>query len=190
MRTSWFSRQGNERVRNNDAAEVHARLKQEQAQPRHGFLRDIGSYCIVTLDLDTLAAQVWHCDDCQVGLRHQTETRWLDMPHILAKQPGLPSSRCCRAKCCLSALTATGKNTLQQVRHGTACGAMPAGSPTVTGLRVSGPGHDYRANANAAPRSLLDSEVNSQIYTEWAFSAQTPVDAASLNPGVNLASTA
>ncbi|MCH4562332.1 hypothetical protein MKP05_04190 [Halomonas sp. EGI 63088] len=72
---------------------VHACLKQEQAQLRHGFLRDIASYCMVSLDLKTLAAQVWHCGDCRVGLRLQTETRWLTTPHILAQQPGLPSSR-------------------------------------------------------------------------------------------------
>ena len=74
-------------------AEVHSRLKHEQAQLRHGFLRDIGSYCMVALDLDRLALQVWHCGDCRVGLRDQTETRWLNTPHILAKQPGLPFSR-------------------------------------------------------------------------------------------------
>ncbi|MGE4535325.1 hypothetical protein [Halomonas sp.] len=70
-------------------ASIDARLKQEQAQLRHGFLRDIASYCMVSLDLETLAAQVWHCGDCRVGLRLQTETRWLTTPHILAQQPGL-----------------------------------------------------------------------------------------------------
>lgn len=74
-------------------AAVHARLKQEQAQLRHGFLRDIASYCMVSLDLETLAAQVWHCGDCRVGLRLQTDTRWLTTPHILAQQPGLPPPR-------------------------------------------------------------------------------------------------
>lgn len=74
-------------------AAVHACLKQEQAQLRHGFLRDIASYCMVSLDLKTLAAQVWHCGDCRVGLRLQTETRWLTTPHILASQPGLPPPR-------------------------------------------------------------------------------------------------
>lgn len=74
-------------------AAVHACLKQEQAQLRHGFLRDIASYCMVSLDLETLAAQVWHCGDCRVGLRLQTETRWLTTPHILALQPGLPPPR-------------------------------------------------------------------------------------------------
>ncbi|TVO61214.1 hypothetical protein FPL09_03440 [Spiribacter vilamensis] len=74
-------------------AEVYSRLKQEQAQLRHGFLRDIGSYCMVALDLDTLAIQVWHCGDCRVGLRHQTETQWLNTPHILARQPRLLAPR-------------------------------------------------------------------------------------------------
>jgi len=74
-------------------AEVHARLKQEQAQLRHGFLRDIASYCMVALDLETLATQIWHCGDCRVGLRRQTETRWLTTPHILAQQPSLPPPR-------------------------------------------------------------------------------------------------
>ncbi|NAW33735.1 protein phosphatase 2C domain-containing protein [Halomonas alimentaria] len=72
-------------------AAVHARLKQEQAKLRHGFLRDIASYCMVSLDLETLATQVWHCGDCRVGLRQQAETRWLTTPHILAQQPGLLS---------------------------------------------------------------------------------------------------
>ena len=48
---------------------------------------------MVSLDLETLAAQVWHCGDCRVGLRLQTETRWLTTPHILAQQPGLPPPR-------------------------------------------------------------------------------------------------
>ena len=74
-------------------ASLHARLKQEHAQLRPGFLRDIASYCMVSLDLETLAAQVWHCGDCRVGLRLQTETRWLTTPHILAQQPGLPPPR-------------------------------------------------------------------------------------------------
>ncbi|MCE8023157.1 PP2C family protein-serine/threonine phosphatase [Billgrantia aerodenitrificans] len=74
-------------------AEVHARLKQEHAQLRHGFLRDIASYCMVSLDLKTLAAQIWHCGDCRVGLRRHTEMRWLTTPHILAQQPGLPPPR-------------------------------------------------------------------------------------------------
>ena len=74
-------------------AAVHACLKQEHAQLRHDFLRDIASYCMVSLDLETLAVHVWHCGDCRVGLRHPTETRWLTTPHILAHQPGLPSSR-------------------------------------------------------------------------------------------------
>lgn len=74
-------------------ASLHARLKQEHAQLRPGFLRDIASYCMVSLDLETLAAQVWHCGDCRVGLRLQTETRWLTTPHILAQQPGIPPSR-------------------------------------------------------------------------------------------------
>jgi serine/threonine protein phosphatase PrpC len=72
-------------------AAVHARLKQEHAELRHSFLRDIASYCMVSLDLETLATQVWHCGDCRVGLRQQSETRWLTTPHILAQQPGLPS---------------------------------------------------------------------------------------------------
>lgn len=74
-------------------AMVHVRLKQEQAQLRHGFLRDIASYCMVSLDLVTLETQVWHCGDCRVGLRLQTETRWLTTPHILAQQPGLSPPR-------------------------------------------------------------------------------------------------
>lgn len=68
---------------------IHADLKQEQAQLRHRFLRDIASYCMVSLDLETLAVQVWHCGDCRVGLLHRAETRWLTTPHILARQPGL-----------------------------------------------------------------------------------------------------
>ncbi|WP_445005439.1 protein phosphatase 2C domain-containing protein [Halomonas mongoliensis] len=74
-------------------ATVHARLKQEQAKLRHGFLRDIASYCMVCLDLETLAANVWHCGDCRIGLRHSTETHWLTTPHILSHQLGLPPSR-------------------------------------------------------------------------------------------------
>lgn len=74
-------------------AAVHARLKQEQAKLRHNFLRDIASYCLVSLDLETLSAQVWHCGDCRVGLQQQTERRWLTTPHILAQQPGLPPPR-------------------------------------------------------------------------------------------------
>ena len=74
-------------------AAILACLKQEHAQLRQGFLRDIASYCMVSLDLETLAAQVWHCGDCRIGLRQQTETRWLTTPHILAQQHGLPS-RC------------------------------------------------------------------------------------------------
>jgi serine/threonine protein phosphatase PrpC len=74
-------------------AMVDSRLRQAHAQLRHDFLRDIASYCMVSLDLETLAVHVWHCGDCRVGLRHPTETRWLTTPHILAHQPGLPSSR-------------------------------------------------------------------------------------------------
>lgn len=74
-------------------AAVLARLRQEQAKLRHSFLRDIASYCLVSLDLETLSAQVWHCGDCRVGLRQHTETRWLTTPHILAQQPGLLSPR-------------------------------------------------------------------------------------------------
>ena len=74
-------------------ATVDSRLRQAHAQLRHDFLRDIASYCMVSLDLETLAVHVWHCGDCRVGLRHPTETRWLTTPHILAHQPGLPSSR-------------------------------------------------------------------------------------------------
>ncbi|EWH02961.1 protein phosphatase 2C domain-containing protein [Halomonas sp. BC04] len=70
-----------------------ARLKQEQAQLRHAFLHDIASYCMVSLDVATLTAQVWHCGDCRVGVRHVSETRWLTTPHILALQPGLPLPR-------------------------------------------------------------------------------------------------
>lgn len=73
-------------------ATVDSRLRQAHAQLRHDFLRDIASYCMVSLDLETLAVHVWHCGDCRVGLRHPTETRWLTTPHILAQQPGLPSS--------------------------------------------------------------------------------------------------
>lgn len=71
-------------------AAVYGHLKREQALLRHDFLRDIASYCIVSLDLETLVAQVWHCGDCRVGLRFQAEMRWLTTPHILAQQPGLP----------------------------------------------------------------------------------------------------
>lgn len=71
-------------------AAVLARLRQEQAKLRHSFLRDIASYCMVSLDLEMLVTQVWHCGDCLVGLQCQTETRWLTTPHILAQQPGLP----------------------------------------------------------------------------------------------------
>ena len=74
-------------------ATVDSRLRQAHAQLRHDFLRDIASYCMVSLDLETLAVHVWHCGDCRVGLRHSAETRWLTTPHILAYQPGLPSSR-------------------------------------------------------------------------------------------------
>ncbi|MFG6175983.1 PP2C family protein-serine/threonine phosphatase [Halomonas sp. THAF12] len=74
-------------------AAVHARLKQEQTRLRHGFLHDIASYCMIRLDLKTLATQVWHCGDCRVGLQLKTETRWLTTPHILAQQPGLPPPR-------------------------------------------------------------------------------------------------
>lgn len=70
-------------------ASMLARLEYEQAQLRHGFLHDIASYCMVKLDLETLAAQIWHCGDCLVGLRQQTETRWLTTPHILTLQPGV-----------------------------------------------------------------------------------------------------
>ncbi len=74
------------------STDVHTRLKKEQAQLRHDFPLDIASYCMVALDLETLSTQVWHCGDCRVGLRQQTETRWLTTPHILAYQHGLPSS--------------------------------------------------------------------------------------------------
>lgn len=75
------------------ATMVNARLKQEQTKLRCGFLRDIASYCMVSVDLDTLVTQIWHCGDCRVGLRHPTEARWLTTPHILANQPGLPFTR-------------------------------------------------------------------------------------------------
>ncbi|MCG5531146.1 SpoIIE family protein phosphatase [Halorhodospira halochloris] len=74
-------------------ATVGARLRQAHAQLRHDFLHDIASYCMVSLDLETLAMHVWHCGDCRVGLRHPTKTRWLTTPHLLVHQPGLPSSR-------------------------------------------------------------------------------------------------
>lgn len=74
-------------------ATVDACLRQAHAQLRHDSLSDIASYCMVSLDLDTLATHVWHCGDCRVGLQLPTETRWLTMPHILAHQPGLPSAR-------------------------------------------------------------------------------------------------
>lgn len=74
-------------------ATVDSRLRQAHAQLRHGFLRDIASYCMVSLDLETLAAQIWHCGDCRVGLCHHTETRWLTTPHILAQQPAIPAAR-------------------------------------------------------------------------------------------------
>lgn len=74
-------------------ATVDARLRQAHTQLRHDFLRDIASYCMVSLDLETLATHVWHCGDCRVGLRHPTETHWLTTPHLLAHQPGLPPSR-------------------------------------------------------------------------------------------------
>lgn len=74
-------------------AAVHSRLNQEQALLRHDFLHDIASYCMVALDMETLAAKVWHCGDCRVGLCHQTETWYLTTPHILSQQPGIPLSR-------------------------------------------------------------------------------------------------
>ena len=70
---------------------LFARLKQEHAQLRPAFLRDIASYCMVSLDLTTLEVQVWHCGDCRVGLRLQAEIQWLTTPHVLAHQPGLPA---------------------------------------------------------------------------------------------------
>lgn len=69
---------------------LNARLKQEQVRLRHGFLGDIASYCMVSLDQQTLVAQVWHCGDCCVGLRHKACTQWLTTPHILSQQPGIP----------------------------------------------------------------------------------------------------
>jgi serine/threonine protein phosphatase PrpC len=74
-------------------AAVHSRLQMEQSQLRHHFLLDIASYCMVSLGLETLSAQVWHCGDCRVGIRHQIETRWLTTPHLLAQQPGIPPTR-------------------------------------------------------------------------------------------------
>ncbi|WP_108448325.1 protein phosphatase 2C domain-containing protein [Halomonas sp. BN3-1] len=74
-------------------AVVHARLGEEQASLRNGFLRDIASYCMVSLDHETLVAPIWHCGDCRVGLQGQTKTRWLTTPHLLAYESGLPSPR-------------------------------------------------------------------------------------------------
>lgn len=69
---------------------VLAHLKREQAQLRQRFLHDIASYCMIRIDLKTLANQVWHCGDCRVGLQRQAETQWLTTPHILKEQPGIP----------------------------------------------------------------------------------------------------
>lgn len=71
---------------------INARLKHEQGQLRQRFLHDIASYCMVSLDLETLAAHIWHCGDCYVGLRYESQTQWLTTAHILAQQPGIPSS--------------------------------------------------------------------------------------------------
>lgn len=72
---------------------VHASLKLEQGGLRYRFPGDIASYCMVSLDRETLATHVWHCGDCRIGLRCQTEVQWLTTPHILAQQPGLPPPR-------------------------------------------------------------------------------------------------
>ncbi len=47
---------------------VNGLLKREQGRLHHGSLRDIASYCLVSLDTDTLGVRIWHCGNCRVGL--------------------------------------------------------------------------------------------------------------------------
>lgn len=77
-------------VADGSSESVSAHLKHEQSRLRTHFLHDVASYCMVRVDLEKLAGQVWHCGDCRVGVQDQTEMRWLTAPHILTEQPGIP----------------------------------------------------------------------------------------------------
>lgn len=69
-------------------ASLVQRMRAEQLQLRHHFLRDIASYCCVLLDKPTGHLDVLFTGDCRAGLQQAGgRIAWLSMPHTLDQQP-------------------------------------------------------------------------------------------------------